>query len=159
MTNEHRDRRSFTGPGLPYNHPVSTMGIDYGTRRVGIAVSHSDELATPHSVLANDGDLENLADRIARLGEELAIVRYVLGIPRQKYRGPVIDRLEGFAELLRQKSCKEVHLWNEAYTTVEADARRAERGARNRRKRKETIDMEAAAVILQSWLDERSAVS
>ena len=55
--------------------------------------------------------------------------------------------------MLRQKSCKDVHLWNEAYTTVEADARRMERGAKAR-KRKETIDMEAAALILQSWIDE-----
>lgn len=143
---------------LVYNHPMATLGIDYGARRVGVAMSYSDELATPHSVIRNDGDENDLAERIARLGDDLGAERYVLGIPKQAYRGSMIDKLEAFAALLRQKSCKEVHLWNEAYTTVEADARRRERGA-NRRKRKETIDMEAAAVILQSWLDERRAES
>ncbi|MDX1582960.1 MAG: Holliday junction resolvase RuvX, partial [Thermoanaerobaculia bacterium] len=73
--------------------------------------------------------------------------------PRQKYRGTAVGLLEGFAEMLRHKSGREVHLWNEAYTTAEADSRRRERGAKARR-RKETIDMEAAALILQSWLDE-----
>lgn len=133
---------------------MSSLGIDWGSRRVGIAISYSDELATPHSVITNEGDLDELADRIVQLGEQLEADRFILGIPKQKHRGEVVDRLEAFAELLRQKSCKDVHLWNEAYTTVEADARRRERGARARR-RKETIDMEAAAVILQSWLDGR----
>lgn len=137
---------------------MATIGIDYGARRVGIALSHSDELASPHSVLRNDGDPHELAGRIAELGRELEADRFVLGIPRQTYRGAAIEKLESFAEILRQKSCKEVHLWNEAYTTVEADARRHERGAK-RRNRKETIDMEAAAVILQSWLDEMRAES
>lgn len=137
---------------------MATIGIDYGARRVGIAFSYSDELATPHSVIRNDGDLEALADRIVALGEELRADRYVLGLPRQTYRGAAIDKLESFAETLRQKSCKEVHLWNEAYSTVVADERRRERGA-NLKKRKETIDMEAAAVILQSWLDDGRAGS
>lgn len=137
---------------------MSTIGIDYGTRRVGIAISYSDELASPHAVIANEGTPEDLAEKIAEIGEELEAERFVLGIPRQAYRGAVIERLEAFAETLRQRSCKEVHLWNEAYTTVEADARRRERGAK-RKKRKETIDMEAAAIILQSWLDERRGES
>ncbi len=132
---------------------MATMGIDYGARRVGIAMSYSDELASPHWVIRNEGDPTLLADSITRLGDELGTDKYVLGIPKQAYRGAAIEKLESFAELLRQKSCKEVFLWNEAYTTVEADARRHERGA-SRRQRKESIDMEAAAVILQSWLDE-----
>ncbi|MBW3671114.1 MAG: Holliday junction resolvase RuvX [Acidobacteria bacterium] len=137
---------------------MATIGIDYGTRRVGIALSYSEELASPHSVLRNEGDPHDLATRIVELGEKLGADRFVLGVPKQAYRGAAIEKLESFAEILRQKSCKEVHLWNEAFSTVEADARRQERGAK-RRNRKETIDMEAAAVILQSWLDERSAES
>lgn len=137
---------------------MATIGIDYGSRRVGIALSYSEELASPHSVLRNEGDPHDLASRIVELGEQLGADRFVLGVPKQTYRGAAIEKLESFAEILRQKSCKEVHLWNEAYSTVEADARRHERGAK-RRNRKETIDMEAAAVILQSWLDERGAES
>lgn len=137
---------------------MATVGIDYGSKRVGIAISYNDQLASPHSVIHNEGDPVGLAERISRLADELSADRFVLGIPRQRYRGAALEKLESFAETLRQKSCREVHLWNEAYTTVEADALRRERGARAR-KRKETIDMEAAALILQSWLDERRADS
>ena len=65
---------------------MSSLGIDYGSRRVGIAISYSDELATPHSVLKNEGDLDDLADRIVRLADELEVERMILGVPKQKYR-------------------------------------------------------------------------
>jgi putative holliday junction resolvase len=137
---------------------MATMGIDYGTRRVGIAFSYSDEIATPHSVIRNEGDLEILAGRIAELAEELEAERLVLGLPRQRFHSRSVDRIEQFAALLRQKTCKEVLLWNESYSTTEADSKRRERGAKTRT-RKEQIDMEAAAVILQSWLDGREKLS
>jgi putative holliday junction resolvase len=137
---------------------MATMGIDYGTRRVGIAFSYSDEIASPHSVIPNDGNLETLAGRIAALARELEAERFVLGLPTQRYRNRSIDRIEQFATLLRQRTCKEVLLWNESYSTTEADSKRRERGARGRT-RKEQIDMEAAAIILQSWLDSKERLS
>ncbi len=63
-------------------------------------------------------------------------------------------RFESLAEALRQKTCKEVILWNEALTTVEAESRLRAAG-RKRREIDFRIDMEAASIILQSWLDAR----
>lgn len=122
------------------------MAIDYGARRIGIAVSDSGVLATPHSVVRNEGDIvAKLADLAGRLDAETI----VLGLPRR----PNSDRHEktyrDLAERLRQKTCKPVVLWDETLTTAEAADRLRESG----RKNKLDIDMHAAAVILQSWLD------
>ena len=126
------------------------MAIDYGTRRIGIAVSDSDVLATPHSVLRNEGDIvEKLAELVAEVGAE----RIVVGLPRR----PKSDRHEktfrDLAEALRQRTCKEVVLWDETLSTSEAAARLRDSG-RTGRNAERTIDMHAAAVILQSYLDE-----
>jgi putative holliday junction resolvase len=125
------------------------LAIDLGTRRIGIAVSDSGVVATPHSVIRNEGDI---LTRIANLGRELGAETYVLGIPRRAQSTAGEEKYERFAEELRQKTCKPVVLWNEALSTVEAMEQRRAAG-RNRREAQKDIDMHAAAVILQSWLD------
>lgn len=135
---------------------MSFLGIDMGSRRVGIAVSESGVLATPHSVIANSGDQEALLDTISELARELEVHTIILGIPRTRRMdaGFTEARFESLAEALRQKTCKEVILWNEALTTVEAESRLRAAG-RKRREIDFRIDMEAASIILQSWLDAR----
>lgn len=125
------------------------VAVDLGTRRVGIAVSDSGVLATPHSVLRNEGDV---VEKVARLGSELGAESYVVGIPRRAHASAGERKFEQFAEALRQKTCKPVVLWNEALSTVEASERLRASG-RNRREAQKDIDMHAAAVILQSFLD------
>ncbi|HEY8712321.1 MAG TPA: Holliday junction resolvase RuvX, partial [Thermoanaerobaculia bacterium] len=56
---------------------------------------------------------------------------------------------------LRQRTCKPVLLWDETLSTVEAEERLRANG-RKRARRSEDIDMYAAAIILQSWLDEQT---
>jgi putative Holliday junction resolvase len=135
---------------------VSVVGIDYGTRRIGIAVSSSYELATPHSVIPNPGQDELVAEKVTSIGQELGAELYVLGVPRgNRTDGERIEaRFSRLADLIRQKSCTEVLLWDESHTTVEAAALRHDRGRKKRRGR-DAIDHEAAAVMLQSWLDQR----
>lgn len=135
---------------------MSAIGIDYGTRRIGVAMSTSFELATPHSVLANPGDAEAAAEKIAALGKELDAEIYVVGVPKGNRHDAerIVTRFERLADLIRQKSCTEVVLWDEAHTTVDAAALRHDRGHRRKRGR-DDIDHEAAALILQSWLDQR----
>jgi putative holliday junction resolvase len=128
------------------------MAIDYGTRRIGVAVSESGVLATPHSVVPNEGDIiETLAD----LAHKLDASTIVVGIPRRQFRHPREQSFHDFAERLRQKTCKEVVLWDEALTTADATDRLRESG-RKRREVERDIDMYAAAVILQSYLDEKA---
>jgi len=125
------------------------IGIDYGAKRIGVAVSESGVLATPHSVIPND---TAVLDRLDHLGREIEAETFVVGIARRNDpRGE--KRFHDFAERLRQRTCKQVVLWDEALTTVEASEQLRAAG-RGRREAQREIDMHAAAVILQSWLDE-----
>ena len=128
------------------------MAIDYGTKRIGIAVSDSGILATPHSVVRNEGDV---VEKLAHLANDLDAEIIVLGIPKRPKSDRHEQKFRDLAERLRQKTCKPVVLWDETLTTSEAAERLREGG----RKRGDTrdIDMHAAAVILQSWLDANAA--
>lgn len=127
------------------------MAVDFGTRRIGVAVSDSGIVATPHCVMRNEGDV---IARLADLADQLEASTIVVGIPRRRYRDPHEQTFHDLAEQLRQKTCREVVLWDEALTTVEAAERMREAG-RSRREAQRDIDMVAAAVILQSYLDEQ----
>jgi putative Holliday junction resolvase len=131
---------------------VSLMGIDYGGRRIGVAVSDSAVLATPHSVIRNEGDV---IGKLAALGEELEAETFVVGIARRTSSAAGEQKFRDFAERLRQRTCKEVVLWDEALSTVQA-AERLRQAGRSRRDAEREIDMHAAAVILQSYLDQRA---
>ena len=130
----------------------SILGIDLGARRIGIAVSDSGVLATPHSVMRNEGDI---VEKLARLATELDAELLVVGIPRRTHASANDAKYRDFAEALRQKTCKPVVLWDESLSTVEA-AERLRASGRSRREAQKDIDMHAAAVILQSYLDERA---
>lgn len=131
-----------------YNPPVSIIAIDYGTRRIGIAVSDSGVLATPHSVVRNEGDV---VAKLATIARELEADTIVVGIPRRTHASANDRKFRDLAEALRQKTCKEVVLWDEALTTVEASEHLRDAG-RSRRDAQRDIDMHAAAVILESYL-------
>jgi len=131
---------------------VSIIGIDFGARRIGVAVSESGIVATPHSVIRNEGDA---VEKVARVGGELEAELYVVGIARRAKTTGGEERFRDFADALRQKTCKAVVLWDETLTTVEASEQLRAAG-RSRRDAEREIDMQAAAVILQSYLDAQS---
>lgn len=128
---------------------MPTLGVDWGARRVGIAISVSDILATPRSVIPNEGDL---AGAIIEIGEQEGVDRFVVGLPTVRAATSETRRIEELIRELRQRSCKEVIVSDESYSTVEAESRRRSRGGSHRKK--QHLDDEAAAVMLQAWLDE-----
>lgn len=125
------------------------MAIDYGGKRIGIAVSESGLLATPHSVVPNEGDI---VSRLAALADQLGAETLIVGLPRRARTTAGEQKFRDLAERLRQQTCKPVVLWDETLSTVEA-AERLRDGRRRRSKGMDDIDMYAAAVILQSYLD------
>lgn len=125
------------------------MAIDYGGKRIGIAVSESGLLATPHSVMPNEGDV---VSRLASLADQLGAETLILGLPRRARTTAGEQKFRDLADRLRQQTCKPVVLWDETLSTVEA-AERLRDGRRRRSKGMDDIDMYAAAVILQSYLD------
>lgn len=126
------------------------MAIDYGDRRIGVAVSASGSVATPHSMVKNEGEI---IEKLARIVIELEAETIVVGIPKRAHSETGLQKFRDFAERLGQKTGKPVVLWDETFSTVEASRLLRESG-RNRREAQREIDMHAAAVILQSYLDD-----
>lgn len=122
------------------------IGVDYGTKKVGIALSdESGRLAFPHSVVPNERALE----AVANLSEAEGVEHVVLGesIDFSGAPNPVMAPIAAFEEALRKRGLA-THLEPEHYTTAEA-GRTDERA--------ETRDAQAAAIILQSFLDKQQA--
>ena len=130
---------------------MALIGIDYGGKRIGVAVSASEVLASPHSVIPNEGDV---IERLDALGRELEADGFVVGVARRSRSTDGEAKFRRFADELRQRTCKPVVLWDETLSTVEAEDR-LRQGGRKRRV-KDEIDMYAAAIILQSYLDGRA---
>jgi putative Holliday junction resolvase len=137
------------------------MALDVGERRIGIAVSDSGLLATPHSVLHRKTKKEDFA-RLQRLVEELKIERVIVGLPYSlsgaQPVGPQARRIKRFAKTLAGAIEVPIEFFDESYSTVDAEAYLAaptlEEGRRKPGKRGKTpIDAAAAAVILQNYLD------
>ena len=130
---------------------VSIMALDLGSRRIGIAISDSGVLATPHSVIRNEGDT---IETIAELGRTLDVEIYVVGIAKRP-SGAGEGKFRKFADGLKERTKRPVILWDETLSTREALSALRESG-RARRKAQSQIDMHAATVILQSFLNHQS---
>ena len=142
------------------------LGVDYGERRIGLAVSDASALlARPLGVLEPRGSLE---DRAAAVAAEVAgaaaepdgLALVVVGVPRALNGAPhgQTARARGFAAALGALIGVPVRLQDERLTSVEAEARLAVR-ERDWRKRKHRLDAAAAAVILQDYHDEAARTS
>ena len=134
------------------------VGIDLGTRRIGVAVSDSGGmLASPRATVERSGDPE--ADRAAlvALVTELGGRRVVVGTPLSLdgRAGPAAraaaEETAALAEALAPLGV-EVEGFDERFTTVTAHQALAAAG-RPARRRRQVVDQAAAAVMLQAWLD------
>lgn len=128
------------------------LGVDLGGKRIGLAVSDSGIVATPHAVIRNEGDVIAKLERVAL---ELGAETFVVGLPRRAHASAAEQKYRAFADELRQRTCKAVVLWDESLSTVEA-AEQLRASGHSRRDAQKDIDMHAAAVILQSYLDDRA---
>jgi putative Holliday junction resolvase len=132
--------------------------VDLGKARVGVAVS--DELgALAHPRPALDGTNRNaLLAALKALADEEDVERFVLGLPIEMSggHGASAERAQRFAEALASASGREVELFDERLTTIEAGRRLSEAGKR-KKDRRGAIDSAAAAVLLQAWLDTHGA--
>ncbi len=133
------------------------MGLDFGSKTVGVAVSDALQLTAQGVEIIRRQSPNKLRQTLARI--EALIAEYevreiVLGYPRNMdySEGERCERTREFQEMLRRRTALSVVLWDERLTTVEADRTMAEGGIR-REKRKEYVDKLAAVFILQGYLD------
>jgi putative Holliday junction resolvase len=133
------------------------LGLDHGTRRVGVAVSDEMHLiAQPLEYIAP----EPFADFLARLKEilrEKEIELILIGMPRNMdgSYGPAALKVQEFAAALKDAVTIPLKLWDERLTTTQAQKFLIQGGVR-RDQRKEKVDQTAAAILLQSYLDSRT---
>ncbi len=138
--------------------PRTVLAVDVGTVRIGLARSDaSGRIALPiETVAASPHD--EACDRVARVARELRVVAIVVGLPLtlEGEEGVAARRSRRFARSLGSRVPCPVVFWDERLTTVVAEqalAAAAVRGAR----RKAVVDQAAATLLLQNYLDRRSA--
>jgi putative holliday junction resolvase len=144
---------------------VRVLGIDYGARRVGLALSDATgTLASPWRLIERPASeaatLRVLADIVQTLHrDDDGLSAVVVGWPRRLDGSPTQQTaaVEAFGRALEQQTGLRVVLQDERLSSHAADERLAERGVRDWRARKRQLDAAAAAVILQDFLDSRPA--
>jgi len=127
------------------------LGVDFGSRRVGLAVS--DELgltARPLEVVARRAAVRRIADLVA----EHRVDKLVVGVPTRLSggEGESAAGARALARELERELKLEVEFVDERFTSKMAESALVESGMR-RRDRRGTVDKVAAAIILQGHLD------
>lgn len=134
---------------------MRALGIDFGLRRVGIALSDPLRIvASRHSTLIWNGkDLDALLERIFLLCEENQVNTIVVGYPLRTdgNKSPMTDLTVSFAERLREGG-REVVLVDERYTSLIA-GQILQETKKNKGRDKGLIDRIAAEIILQDYLE------
>jgi putative Holliday junction resolvase len=130
------------------------LGIDVGRARIGVALA--DELlrtARPLRVVERRGDLPDLAI-LAEVAAEYEVTQAVVGLPLNMdgSEGPSAEFARRFGARLGEALEVPVAFQDERLSTFEAESRLRARGLDSRESRA-VVDAEAAAVILQEWLD------
>lgn len=133
------------------------LGLDYGSKTVGVAVSDGLMLtAQPIETITRKSE-NKLRQTLARIEEIIAkneVKLIVLGFPKNM-NNTIGERAQAtieFKDDLERRTGLRVVLWDERLTTVEANRVLMANGVR-RENRKEVIDKIAASIILQSFLD------
>lgn len=136
------------------------MGLDFGSKTVGVAVSDSLLMTAQGVEIIRRKEENKLRQTLARIEElivEYEVGEIVLGLPKNMNatEGIRVELTLEFKDKLERRTGLPVHMWDERLTTVAADKTMMEAGIR-RENRKEYVDMIAASLILQGYLDRRN---
>lgn len=141
---------------------MRVLGIDYGARRIGLALSDATAtLASPWRLIERPSSSQDTLTLLLREIRQLidsddGLGAVVMGWPRRLDGSPSHQTgdVEGLARALEQQLEIPVILQDERLSSHEADARLATR-ERDWRRRKKKLDAAAAAIVLQDYLDEQ----
>ena len=136
---------------------MTVVGLDFGERRIGVAVSDPRGVAArPLRVIERSatGGLAADIGRIREIVEARKVERLVVGLPLNMdgSAGPAARRARRFANMLRRETGLEVMLQDERLSTTQAERSLLFADA-SRARRRELRDAVAAALILQAYLD------
>lgn len=134
------------------------LGVDYGTRRLGFAVSDEQGFLSLPLFTKTVSSVQEAVRAVREVAQERGVAHIVVGLPLNMdgSRGPMAKQVDDFVTLLRAGGSLDVVTWDERLSTglvermlVSADVTRA--------RRREVRDKLAAQVILQGYLDSRMA--
>lgn len=135
---------------------MKILGLDYGDRRIGVAVS--DELGIAARGLATivrtslKRDLEELGKLIQSCGAEKIVIGYPLRLDGTI--GIQCEKVDRFVVTLEKRFSFPIEKWDESFSTREAEDLMAEARV-GRKKTKAAVDKLAAKIILQGYLDDQ----
>ena len=132
---------------------MRTLAIDYGEKRIGLAVS--DELhiiAKPMSTLKVKS-LSDAVSKIQRIAKSQGIDKIVIGLPLGSKGGETKQSIQTryFANALESTNGTEIEFWNESFSTQQAKSLPNKTSSK-----KKNPDSEAARIILQEFLDSKN---
>lgn len=132
------------------------MALDLGEKRIGVALSDGSwTVARSFSVLKRSSRLMDF-ERIGHIVDEQGVSLLIVGLPSLPSggEGTMAAWVRDYAADLSNHVDVEIRLWDESFSTVDAEASLRARGVRASRRRGQ-VDAVAAAFILQSFLDAR----
>ena len=133
---------------------MRTLGLDYGSRRIGVAIC--DELGRTAMGVATlvrknrEADIDMIAELVKRHGVERIVIGYPLRLDGSE--GIQCEKINRFIRRLEMRFPFPIIRWDETLSTKEAEELLRERGSR-REKWRGVVDRIAASVILQGYLD------
>lgn len=137
------------------------VSIDFGLARIGLAISDEMSLiAMPLKTIAAEKKMELTVAKVikeleghqAQNGYELSAI--VVGLPllMTGKKGFLADEVQCFVDLLKRSTTVPVETWDERLTSVQAE-RSLRESNMSRKKRSKVVDVVAAVIILQNYLD------
>ena len=135
------------------------MGLDVGDKTIGVSVSDlmglTSQPVTTIKRVTKKKDIESLKEII----KEKQVIKIVSGLPKNMNGtlGPQGEKVLSFCEFLKEETKIEIEFFDERLSTVQAERSLLE-GDISRQKRKKVIDMLAAVIILQGYLDRQKNI-
>ena len=135
------------------------LGLDLGTKTLGIAISRTGIIANPYKLLIyNNEEYDKLALEVADIIRQENVTEIALGLPKNMNNtcGFATKRSQNFKKILEKYVDVPITLVDERLSTVEATNILLANDM-SRKKRKNVIDVTAAMIILDTYLKKRKA--
>lgn len=130
------------------------MGLDIGDKTIGVAVSDLMGMTAQGIKTIKRTSKKNDIEEIKQIIKQKQVNLIVSGLPKNMNGtvGPQGEKVQKFCELIKEETGLEIEFWDERLTTVAAEKTLITADV-SRKKRKNVIDMMAAVLILQGYLD------
>ncbi|MBI3862816.1 MAG: Holliday junction resolvase RuvX [Planctomycetia bacterium] len=154
LDGDRSERRAERPANASFPARGRLLGLDYGTKRIGLALSNLEQtIATPHETYERRDETQD-ARHLARTVKEFAVVGLVVGLPVHMSgdEGEKAREARTFGEWVARVTSLPVMFTDERYTTAQADEHLFAAQV-SPKKRKALRDMLAAQILLQAFLD------